>query len=667
MPLFRFCRFLPNLPESPRLVRLDSSANAAKLSTDTFQALFLDKSEQAMTTATATKSDSPSLSSSGNSKLLKIALPYIIAIGAQLPMFLLFFRQMMSKTHYQTVWLALIATAAIAWSRWPREERVPFRESTASNVLLGLGLMMGVASVLFVNTWFCAASVMLLITSFLMKVADSDQGSSLWTAALPLFVFLPLPFGRDTDLITALQRQSAWLTSRLLDLIGLGHYLDGTQILVPGKPGYGIEEACSGVQSFFTLLFIAVVMMVVFRRIKTNLAGGTVLAILGFVCLAASAPLPFMFYFGIAFILWALVGFRAMALVAAAVFWAMFINVLRILLIPVLDVNEIANLTGGFGHVLLGWGALAIGLLLLLSTDQLLLFLFGPVDPEMGESGPFGKLITRFWNQLISGNSELDSEAKKNKKRKYTAVTAGSTRLAWIVAGVLAVGGLFQLTDVARGFSQAKTVQFFDADVTREMKEGDLPKQLEDWSLIEKGGYRMQTRDHGSDLGRRSDMWQYRAPNCNPRVSFDQTYPGWHELTTCYRNAGWNLEDRVVIKPEVPEGETRWDIVEATFKKDTGERAFLLFSLFNGGGEPEAAPVNVGTLESFLERAKNRLSNRVRRSLFSSETYQVQVFVQHYGELNPGVKEEIVSRFKQAREILRQKFIERVDTEESAE
>ena len=611
-----------------------------------------------MATVTATSNESKSKSSAKNPGLMTVALPYLIAVGAQLLMFMLFLRQLTSKTHYQTVWLAIIATVAIVILRWPREERIPFRESVASNVLLGMGLIMGIGSVLFVNTWFCAASVMLLVTSFLLKVVDSDRNHSLWTAALPLFVFLPLPFRWDTTLITTLQRQSAWLTSRLLDLLGLGHFLDGTQIHVPGKPGYGIEEACSGVQSFFTLLFITVVMMVVFRRIKTNLAGGTVLAILGILSLIASLllALPFMLYVGIAFILWGLLGLRAMALIYAAVFWAMFINVLRILLIPVLDVNGVADLTSGFGHVLLGWGALAIGLALLLSTDQLLLFLFGPVDPEMGESGPFGKLITKFWNQLVSGQEELESS--KKKKRRAVPVAAGSTRLAWIVAAILAVGGIFQLTDVARGFSETNKVQFFDADITQAMKEGDLPKQLENWALVE-NSYEVSTRDHGSDLGRRSDAWQFRAPNCKAIVSFDQTFPGWHELTTCYRNSGWTLDERVVIKPEVGEGEKSWDIVEAKFSKTTGERGYLLFSHFNGAGEPESAPVNIGTLESFLTRAKNRLSNRVRRSLFSSETYQVQAMVQHYGVLDSGVEQEIQDRFVQAREILRQKFLER--------
>ena len=612
-----------------------------------------------MATATA-NTDSPSISSTG--KLPKVAIPYLVAIGVQLPMFLLFFRQMMSKTHYQTIWLALIATAAIVWVRWPREERTPIRESLASNILLVIGLAMGIGSVLFVNTWFCAASVMLLLTSFLLKVVDSESRNSLWTAALPLFVFLPLPFNRDTTLITTLQRYSASLTSRLLDLLGLGHFLDGTQILVPGKAGYGIAEACSGVQSFFTLLFIAVVMMVVFRRITTSLAGGAVLIVAAVACFAASVVFPILFFFGIALALWGLIGFRAMALVFAAVFWAMFINVIRILLIPALDVNAGINLSEGFGHVLLGWGALVIGLVLLLSTDQLLLFLFGPVDPEEGRTGPFGKLITKFWNQLVSGNEDPSDESKR-KKRKVIPVTAGSTRLAWIVAGIMAVGGVWQMTDVARAFAQPNLkVRFFDADITQAMEENDLPKQVQNWTQCD-DSYKVEQRDHGSDLGRRSDVWQFRAPRCSAIVSFDQTFPGWHELTTCYRNSGWELTDRVVVKPEVAEGEESWHYVEAKFRKRTGERGYLLFSHFNGAGEPEKAPINIGTLESFLTRAKNRLGNRVRRSLFSSETYQVQAMLQHYGDLNPEVAEEARERYLEMREILRKRFIERTNKE----
>jgi hypothetical protein len=135
-------------------------------------------------------------------------------------------------------------------------------------------------------------------------------------------------------------------------------------------------------------------------------------------------------------------------------------------------------------------------------------------------------------------------------------------------------------------------------------------------------------------------------------------------LTTCYRNGGWDLVERVVIKPPVVEGEEDWDIVEASYRKSNGKSGYLLFSLFNGAGEPESAPINVGTFKSFLTRAKNRLSNRVRRSLFSSETYQVQVFIEHYGELDANTKDEIKNRYLQAREAVRQNFVARAGEKE---
>ena len=593
-------------------------------------------------------------------------MPYLIAIGAMTPMFLLFLRQMMGKTHYQMVGLAIAATAAFVFIRWPREEKVPCRESKLSNVLLVLGLVFGIGSVMFVDTWFCAVSVMLLLTSLLMKIIDPETRGSLWPAVLPMFVFLPLPMQRDTMLITALQRYSAWFTSRLLDLPpGIAHFLNGTSIMVPGKPGYGVAAACSGVQSFFTLLFIAMVVLVAYRRINSTVAGGVLFSIIGLLFIVPGMILgnSLLFYIGLPFVLWGLLGIRAMLLVFAAVFWTMFINVLRIFLIPIMDSMDV-NLSEGIPHILLGWGALLVGVMLLLSTDQLILFIFGPVDAEVGNSLPMGKLVTRFWNQLL-GHTEDD---KKTSRKKAIPVSNSSNLLAWIVAGILALGGLFQLVDVARAYSQPDiTVQVFDADITQPMDATDLPAQLETWTLLE-DGYSNERRDRGSDLGRWTDRWRYKSLNCNATVSFDQTFPGWHELTTCYRNGGWKLVggSRKVIdtkEPGEPEGTENWQYVEARFTRETGERGYLLFSLFDGAGQGMAPPLQADGLQALYERATNRLTNRVRRSLFSSEAYQCQTFIQHYGELSPEVEEDIKNRYRDVRQRLRTKFVERKGTQ----
>lgn len=610
--------------------------------------------------ATANVTQDHESSNHSNSNMMKVALPYIVAIGAQLPMLLLFFRSLWAKTHYQTFAFAIVATAAIIWMRWPREERMQFHRSLASDILLVLGLICALGSVAFVEPWFTAASVMLLLTSFLARTADSDTKKSLWTAALPLFVFLPLPFGRDVGLITMLQRSSAWFTSRLLDLLGLGHHMDGTVIEVPGRPPYGVAEACSGVQSFFTLLFICMVFIVINRRISSSVVSGVILSILAMIVyfVGLTAPGFGLGYVAVAILLWGFLGFRASILIVSAVFWALFINTVRILIIPIMDINFDINLVHGLPHDLLGWAVLFLGFLLLLSTDQLLMFLFGPVDPEAGEAGPFGKLITRFWNQLISGQEANAEDSGKKKRKGRRPITDAAIKFSWLVAIVVAIGGVLQLYDVQQSYSNNLKVRFFDADVTRPFSEDDLPKTIEDWTIPDKNGYTSQTRDRGSDLGRHSDIWQYRAPRCNVIASLDQTFPGWHELTTCYQNQGWKLIDRVKIVPTKP-GQEGWTYIEARFEKETGQRGYLLFSLFDGSGGPIDAPLVAGGLSSFIQRATNRLSNRIRRSLFTSEAYQTQVWLTHFSDLDEPLKREIADRYMTIREIMRTEFMKK--------
>ena len=548
-----------------------------------------------------------------------IALPYAIAILAQLPMLLLYFRNLyLQKPHYQTAPFAFLATIAIAYFRWPKEAKMPFHRSVLSDVLLVLGLLFAIACVAFVWPSAGAGSVMFLVASLLARTVDKETLKSLWPASLPMFVYLTLPAGTDIQLITWLQRISAVCTSRLLDLYGLGHFMDGTVIQVPGKEPYGIEAACSGVQSFFTLLFVAVLFIVVYRR-------------------------PF---------------FRSVFLIVSAVFWALFMNTVRIFLIPVLDQVDI-HVAHGFPHALLGWGTLAVGVLLLLSTDQFLTFLFGPVDPDVGRSGPFGKLITKAWNGLISGEVSEEDKKKRKKNVRKPITTAGKTTI-WAFCGILAMAGLWSSFDVVSSFATAPDyVRFFDNDVTRSFEENDLPAKINDWTALD-GGYAIDIRERGSDLGKRSDIWRYKGPNSSAIISLDQPFPGWHELTTCYKNSGWELVDRERIDPSVKDSSSDevWPYVVAKFKRETGERGFLVFALFNAEGDAVNPPASWNRAMYFISGITNRMSNRLRESLFDNSTYQVQAFVTSYGDgLREDVKKEVETNFLKIRSILRDDFV----------
>ena len=562
-------------------------------------------------------------SSSSENAFMKVVVPHLVAIGAQLPLLFLYFRRLWNfKPHYQFLPFAVGVVIFLAWQRWPRESRLPYQSSTFGDVCLVLGLLIGLINCLFIEPWLAPVSCLLLATSLFARTYDSQTGKTLIALSLPLLVCVSPPMQGDMRIITKLQRISANFTSQLLDVVGYGHHMPGTVINAPGDKGFGIAEACSGVQSFFTLLFVAIVFAVWNRR-------------------------PW---------------FRASILMVSAIFWAIFMNTVRIFTIPMADRIMGINLSDGVLHMLLGYTTLAIGILLLFSTDQFLLFLFGPIDEGSSESRGIGKWISKNWNKMISGSQDND-ETERRKKRTRKKISNISRNLILGVAGLMLLGGLLQLVGLGQSlFSTTKGVRFFDSVITQRMERGDLPPEIGGWKLREgDNGYIPVSREAGNDMGLHSDRWVYESPNRFPvNVSLDQTFPGWHELTICYQNQDWTLKSRVWKTAPMAEDETKsWSYIEAEFEKDTGEQGFLVFSLFDAFGDGYDAPGSWETLDYLASRLKNRLSHRVRAQLFRGETYQTQAFVESYRDLSDTEKKEVAENYLKLREELRAKFIER--------
>ena len=556
----------------------------------------------------------------------KIWLPYSIAILAQLPMIVLYARELWSRPHYQFAPFAVLATGLIAYNRWPRDKELKHYRSPWSVCLFTMAVVCCLAGYVFLTPWFSALSVMLFTSSLLARTVDPETGRGMGIASLPLYVALVIPSGGDYMLINWLQRISAAVTSTILDIFGMNHHLAGTLIEIPGSQIYNIENACSGVQSFFTLVFVAIVFVIWERRSL----------------------------------------FRSLILISAAVIWAIFMNSIRIIMIPVADYWWSIDLSAGFPHELLGYSTLAFGVLLLLSTDQLLLFLLGNSDNPEQRQRRFYRLLGSLWNKMAEPSDE--NQASRRRKRGRRPIAKSGLLAIWSAAILILLAGAFQFVDVIRSYSRPKfSVQFFSSDVTQPFSELDLPKLISttgpdgedlNWTQID---YRAQNRSRGSDLGLRSDTWVYEtlARRLRATISMDQTFPGWHELTTCYRNTGWKLTKRKLLYSETKvNGESvQWPYIEAHFQKNTGEHGFLLFSLFDAFGDPMWAPRNWGTLNSFFIRAQNRLTHRIRGSLFQSETYQTQEFVSQYGEFSQQAMDEIRSHFLVVRKILREEFL----------
>lgn len=557
-----------------------------------------------------------------------ILLPYLVGVGAQIPMLLLYFRNLWAKPHYQFFPIALIALGVFAFMRWPRTEGA-LRQSWSSVGMLLLGLVCGIGAWLYMEPWFAMACLFALSASLLSMVIDRETDKSLVSISLLALICLTPPFGLDSRLITWLQQVSARVTTSQLDLVGYPHYMPGTVILAPGTSGFGIEEACSGVQSFFTLLFVAAFFIVFFRR-------------------------PW---------------FRSLLLLASVIFWAIFMNSLRIFAIPIAQYLFKWDLAHGLPHALLGYATLGLGILMVYSTDQFLLFLFGPTERFDGDESNSTGAISRFWNYVISGDAE-----SQRKRRASSSPTQTNIMVMWGIVGVLGLAGLMTVVDVFRSLTQPELkVRLFETDVEVPLAKDDLPESvMGDWQLVE---YKYEERTRGSDLGRLSNTWTFLSPEPTAAeraaapgeqlsrfvatFSFDQTFPGWHELTTCYKNQGWKINVRLRNTGKGEEGEKNWPFVTAQMSNSVGQYGFVVFSLFDSFGEAVDAPGDWNVVQWIIRGSTNRMRNRIRGSLFRAEAYQSQMFVTQYRPISPAMEEVIIEKYLEAREQARQQFLVR--------
>jgi exosortase len=531
------------------------------------------------------------LTPSSNS-VRSIMLPYLILGVLHLPLLLMYlFRDLWSdlRAHYHFFPFLLASIAFLVWDRWPRESTHPLRVSSASPVLFVFSALILSLAVLFLEPPLACLSFALGLSSFLLRVKDVSNGGSLFPISMLMYVLVYTPFGvlnEDRRIITLLQQWSAGITSVLLDLVGVTHDMPGT-ILRTSERSWGVEEACSGVQSFYTLLFCSVFLTIWSRRSAL----------------------------------------RAAVLVGSSMFWALVMNTMRIFLIPVAHFGLSMDLSTGWQHAALGYCTLILGIFMLFSTDQFLDFLFGSIDSEKSGTETEASSVGRFWNRFVAGQSNYvsdDWQPAKNWSYLHFVVVGIPLLLTVVLSpGLISLMG-------------SQGVDFFRSDVVMRVSNDWFPAEIDGWKLE---SYEASTRERGSDLGQRSDVWHYRGHDMVATFSFDQAFPGWHELTTCYQNSetGWQVLDRgrgrSRLAAKLPTADSSAEGAEVSLvqveliEPTSGRGGYLLFGLDDAEGVSINAPGDWSLITNIIERLKNRFAYEVRASFFRSEGYQTQVFI----------------------------------------
>jgi hypothetical protein len=227
-----------------------------------------------------------------------------------------------------------------------------------------------------------------------------------------------------------------------------------------------------------------------------------------------------------------------------------------------------------------------------------------------------------------------------------------------VIASLILLGCLgLQLQDTWLSWSvQRDNIDFFRDNSLVELHREDLRAN---WDGCPLASYDRHNRsEQNDDLGERSDVWQFAPPEGVVTISFDQKFPGWHELTRCYRNAGWQATNRLVHA----DGEySKWPIVTVELKRQD-EAAFLMFALVDHSSQPLTPPGAFNDWTILRERLRARLTPTVRAALLGKEAFQIQCLVPA-AELSEAQKSVLLDRFVQIRDQLWERAKQRMREE----
>ena len=461
------------------------------------------------------------------------AFPVIVSTLGCLPLLIVHFQQLWSRPHYQYFPMVLVSVVILLQLRRTdpdREFSEPRPVLAGMALLLGLGL--AVYAVLRISPLLCCAAWLLTVAAFAAR-----SSINAWSSWALLCLLLRLPQGRDVWLIQWLQKVTTRVSSGVLDQLRIDHIQEGNVLAFPDRKLF-VEEACSGVVSLFTILATAAIFGAFLRRS----------------------------------------GFHTLLLMLAGAFWAGGANILRVVTIAVFVEKMGIDLTSGWPHDFLGLAIFCVTLVVLLSTDGLIRFLFGPIEIDESSSleSMDGNQLVRLWNWLFWPVHErpvgLLSERTIDQSRPPGALWG--FLVVMVAVGFFSIGAL-QIWGGIGPFSAGLGV----GPAVEGLSKESLPKEMAGWAMTE---FRRESRHASSEFGERSRQWTYRQGDSVAVVSIDYPFPEWHDLAVCYRGVGWTLGKR----SRLPDGTTAVQFP----LKNSEESGWLIYDMFDQNGAPYSPP-----------------------------------------------------------------------------
>jgi exosortase len=265
----------------------------------------------------------------------------LVAFGFA-PLLLEFLGNLWNRPYYQYFPLALTGAVFLAVSR-RRELPRPLvsGHGGVALVLLGGSFALLALGMVFVSPWLASVAAEVGLAGLAWWVGGWTLLRAMAPALAMGLTIIPPPLELDYNVMLYLRGVAVQWSSRVLDQLGVVHYLSGNVIELPRRQLL-VEEACSGINS---VLFTSAACLFYLLWQRRSL-------------------------------------WRILICLPCVVAGVLLGNVIRITLGAWLSYHQIINLLDGWKHELMGLVLVVAYLILIPSLDRLLNFLSAPLRPK---------------------------------------------------------------------------------------------------------------------------------------------------------------------------------------------------------------------------------------------------------------------------------------------
>lgn len=513
---------------------------------------------------------------------------WVALLAACIPMLVIYFSRMWRLDHYQYFPFAI---GAVAWLAWSRSDRYFYAPSRISSLLLiAVGVLAMIGSWSLRSPWMMSIAFVCYAAACL-SVMRGPHDKSLLILALPLLLLIRLPLGYDQLLVIQLQHLTTMMSSLLLDVLSIPHAVTRNVIELPNRELF-VAEACSGIQSVFTMAFLSTLIVAINRR-KLWLA-------------------PF---------------YLIIALILAAGG-----NVLRVTMVAVADQWMSLDLASGWAHDILGYTTLAISAFFLWSFDGMIMTLMhvtGTTSDEQPDNP-----ILHLWNWFVDDGQNVDAVGeyyRSNQPVSDPKDLGFQLQLARLlgrlqakpIAAAMAVLGVVLISISSTSAMKVSAIGV-EEGAQGTFVDGLIFEPPVKFISSGNSGFRLNEHQQARDgdnpiLGQNADVWIFESlVNGVPvrgQFVLSQTYAEWHELCLCYEIQEWRLFNRVLESGDIIDsGGEDSDIhpfAYALFGGDTETRGHLWYSAITSRGNFIYPPERPGQLGNRLAEAVDGLDEAI--------------------------------------------------------